>query len=225
MGRQWLGQGGCLVHTNGAGNGLSFGSASWLVAAPLANQADWRNRRTPWSHQIGQGPYRLDIERPFAPQTGADANTDLLYLTVSFGGLNHRVMFEHHSGTNGRYGTFWDLSAWPNGSEISTYGNYCETIYQTASSGRPTEVPNTNTISFTLPEPQLVFIEAFRKRGNLRWSNSGSNRRTDWSGITTNSLPNKEYFPSNSDTLKIDYSAAEGTFSPDLVLALSYLGG
>lgn len=225
MGRQWLGPGGTSVHTSGAGNGLSFGRVSWLTDVPITNQEDWRDRRTPWSHQIARGPYRLDIEQPFTPRTGADANTDLLYLTVNFGGLNHPVMFEHHWGRNGRYGTMWELQSWPYGSEIHSYGNYGGAVYQTATSGRPTVAYSTNTISFTLTEPKLVYIEAFRLRGSLRWSNSGDNRRTDWSGITTHSLPNREHWAApDSDTLKIEFSAAEGAFSADLVLALSYLG-
>jgi hypothetical protein len=129
---------------------LSFGRVSWLTDVPITNQEDWRDRRTPWSHQIARGPYRLDIEQPFTPRTGADANTDLLYLTVNFGGLNHPVMFEHRWGRNGRYGTMWELQSWPYGSEIHSYGNYGGAVYQTATSGRPTVAYSTNTISFTL---------------------------------------------------------------------------
>jgi len=163
---------------------------------PLENTNDLRPR--PWMEPRALIAARLDsadagrwnVKWENLPDLAnrEDSNTDIYYVMVHVNG-NNNLAFTTMYGRNGRTGdvkSAIDLFASPQQVRINpnhpSFTSIKEGVKQTA-------LDTIRGAEFKLPGKADLIINVLRVRGNLTWSDSGRNMRTNWDGVVVYSCP------------------------------------
>lgn len=223
MSISWIQDEGVVFDSDGAGDGVEFGSSSLLADSGNNPAGNIKDQRHAYWGKLASGKYRIDVEQKPQPSPGS-YNTDLYHIWVSLTDRFNYIRYDYCYGTHGRYGSLWSLDAFPSGSKQTTTPSGPAVIYEPSWPHDAQETFSTDSMPFQLSEPTKIYIEFLRWIGNVTWHDSGSDQRTHYDGINIFSLPiTREQVGNEQRRVK---AFLQDTSQPSIIsIVISYLGG